>query len=456
MARFFCRGCQLKQMLKQLLDIDWSQPPISFIYTLLIGLVGVGIYVQSYPSWLEQIVPILFFTVLNALAECLHVRLPHANGYVSVGFAICLASLLDLGPANTVFVASVGVVLANVFHAKLPLDAVVFNGGQMAITIYVTGIAWQALGGRMDQLLSSVGVLALVAAVAVYAIMNVTLVTISIALASRKEITRTWLSSIHLFIPNYIALGLLGILAAEIYRGSLGMTGVLLMWIPFLFARYSFQQYWAVQQAHLKTVEALAVALDARDANTLGHSERVATYARAMAIRMNLTDEQVDKVYYAGILHDIGKIGISDLVLNKKGRLNADEFDVIKKHPEVGANMVCSIGFLEDVAEIIRYHHKWFDGSGYPADVTTEQIPLGSRIIAVADAFDAMTCDRVYRSRLSAETALQRLENGSGSQFDGQVVQVFKEVWRLDFSNGEMAPETWLKMHPSSMVAPVC
>ncbi len=393
-------------------------------------------YYLSYQAWLIRPGPVLFFTVLAMVAECLHVRLPHVNGYVSVGFAICLAALLSLGVPETVFVASIGTAVANLFHAFLPLDAVIFNAGQMAVTVYAAGMVWQMLGGQPGTALTWSNILPLLAAVAVYAVVNVTLVTVGISLALRKRVLRTWLSSIKWVVPNYVILGLLGVLAAGIYGGSLGMLGVLLMWLPFLFARYSFQQYWAIREAHLKTVEALAAALDARDPRTLGHSERVAAYARAVAVKLNLPDEEVEKVHFAGLLHDIGKIGISDFVLNKNGKLTNDEFSVIRKHPEMGADMVRSIGFLKDVSDIIRYHHERVDGSGYPVKLTGAHMPLGSRLIAVADAYDAMTSDRVYRDKMTPAEAVRQLVEGKGTQFDPEVVDTFLQIWHDELQEG--------------------
>ena len=195
-------------------------------------------------------------------------------------------------------------------------------------------------------------------------------------------------------MPNYIALGSLGFLIAVLYL-NIGVYGVLLLWVPLLLARYSFQQYIDIRAAHLETIQALALALDAKDPYTRGHSERVAEYAAEIAVQMKLPDSEVEMLRYAGVLHDIGKIGISDTVLNKVGKLTDAEFELIQAHTTIGAHVVKPVGFLRGVSQVIRHHHERYDGRGYPDGLKGEEIPLGARIMAVADAFDAMTYDRV-------------------------------------------------------------
>lgn len=424
-----------------LYGIDWKQPLISFAYTILIVAAAFWIYRLSMPIVQANQYAVIFFAGLVAAAECMHVRLPHANGFVSVGSAICLAAVVCLGPANAAVASSLGIAAANIFVAAIPLDAALFNAGQLAITSYVSGLVLTVAGGVPGApIIIPRDLLPLLLAMASYTFLNTTLVTIGIALAARKPIWKTWLASMRWTVPNYIGLGPLGLLAAVIYHSSLQMYGILLLWIPLLFARYSFQQYWEIRRAHIKTIEALAVALDARDPYTSGHSERVSHYAGTMAAHAKLPDTEVEQIRFAGILHDIGKIGISDFILNKKGALDAEEYALIQSHPGIGADMIKNIGFLDQVGVYIRHHHERYDGTGYPDKLQGDQIPLGARIIGVADAFDAMTCDRVYRPGMSPEEAISRLKSGRGTQFDAEMVDCFIEVWETVFDNGRQAP----------------
>lgn len=174
-----------------------------------------------------------------------------------------------------------------------------------------------------------------------------------------------------------------------------------------------------------ETIYAFAEAIGARDGYTMGHSEKVAEYARLIAEKMELDEKTVDMAYLCGIVHDVGKIGIPEAVLNKKGPLNREEYELIMGHSRMGANILSHISWLEEIVPVIEAHHERYNGSGYPTGLRGDQIPLLGRILAVADSFDAMTTDRSYRKAYSLERALEELKNNAGSQFDPLVVEIF-------------------------------
>src|SRR5829696_4286969 len=184
-------------------------------------------------------------------------------------------------------------------------------------------------------------------------------------------------------------------------------------------------------QLQLATVIALAEALDIRDTGTGQHSHTVGRYAELMARELGLEEEHVERVRIAGVLHDIGKIGISDVVLSKPGPLDADEWQEMYTHPEIAARLLSRPEF-DDLRAWILAHHERPDGAGYPYGLRGEDIPLEARIVAVADAYEAMTADRVYRPSLGAETARTELKAGSGSQFDAEVVSAFVRALDAD------------------------
>jgi putative nucleotidyltransferase with HDIG domain len=177
-------------------------------------------------------------------------------------------------------------------------------------------------------------------------------------------------------------------------------------------------------QLQLATVIALAEALDIRDTGTGQHSHTVGRYSELMARELGLEEEHVERVRLAGVLHDIGKIGVSDRVLSKPGPLDADEWQEMYTHPEIAARLLSRPEF-DDLRAWILAHHERPDGAGYPYGLSGDEIPLEARILAVADAYEAMTADRVYRPSLGAETARAELKAGAGSQFDAQVVSAF-------------------------------
>jgi len=186
--------------------------------------------------------------------------------------------------------------------------------------------------------------------------------------------------------------------------------------------------YQKIQDSYFEIVKALAQAIEAKDPYTHGHSARVMEYAVQIAQKLGLPEEEIESLRYAAILHDIGKIGVRGIVLNNPNGLTGEEYDEIKKHPLVGEGIIKPIELLQPIRPLIRHHHEWYNGKGYPDGLSGENIPLGARILAVADAYDAMKSDRPYRRALTEETAIQELKRGNRTQFDPQVVEVFLEI----------------------------
>lgn len=180
-----------------------------------------------------------------------------------------------------------------------------------------------------------------------------------------------------------------------------------------------------LEQAHFNTIQALAEALETKDIYTRHHSERTVSHALMISDELSLSSQDREYIRYAAILHDIGKIGIPEVILNKPTRLSSDEYQLMKKHPVMGAEIVKQVEFLAPVVPLVRHDHERWDGEGYPDQLRGEQIPLGARIVALVDAYDAMTTDRVYRKAPGKAFAVEELKKCSGSQFDPLVVEVF-------------------------------
>ncbi len=183
-----------------------------------------------------------------------------------------------------------------------------------------------------------------------------------------------------------------------------------------------------LKETYIATLKALAEATDARDSYTQGHSERVAKYAVLIAKEMLLAERQIYYLEQAALLHDIGKIAVPDTVLHKTSSLNEEEWVIMKKHPEYSQRIISNLNFLSETIPTILYHHKRFDHKGYPFGKLEGEIPVTAGILAVADAFDAMTSDRPYRNKLSLEQALEELEKCAGTQFDPCVVTALKNL----------------------------
>jgi putative nucleotidyltransferase with HDIG domain len=183
-----------------------------------------------------------------------------------------------------------------------------------------------------------------------------------------------------------------------------------------------------LEKTHFETIMAFSEALEARDQYTAGHSRRVMEYSRNIGQRMRLDKQDIEDLKRSALLHDIGKIGIPDVVLKKQTKLTDEEYAIIKSHPETGAAILKHIKALKDLVPAVYYHHERFDGNGYPQGARGKEIPLHARIIAIADTFDAMTSSRAYRKALSFRTALSELERNKGIQFDPDIANVFIEI----------------------------
>jgi putative nucleotidyltransferase with HDIG domain len=210
--------------------------------------------------------------------------------------------------------------------------------------------------------------------------------------------------------------------------------------------------YHNLLNVYLETIRSLAAAIDAKDSYTHGHSRRVTDLSVGLAMQMSLAKTEVDTIRHASLLHDVGKIGISEQILLKPGRLTDEEFETIKSHPHIGAGILNSIEFLKNVCEIIKHHHERYDGRGYPDGLAGSEIPLGSRIICVADSFDAITSQRPYRRPLTFQEAVDEVVRCSGSQFDPEIVDAFLKLRKSKFCppwlRGEVLDMTLADKYP--------
>ena len=192
----------------------------------------------------------------------------------------------------------------------------------------------------------------------------------------------------------------------------------------------------ALDAVGLATVEAFAIAVDAKDAYTQGHSQRVSTYSEAIGRAMGLPEIEVQHLRLAGLLHDVGKIGVPDAILTKLGALTDSEYAVLQQHTAMGHRMVLAVPPLRNIAGAARHHHERWDGAGYPDGITADEIPRDAAIVMVADSFDAMTSSRMYQPALRLSEARRRVREGSGTQFDPRVVEAFERA----FEQGTLRP----------------
>jgi response regulator RpfG family c-di-GMP phosphodiesterase len=192
------------------------------------------------------------------------------------------------------------------------------------------------------------------------------------------------------------------------------------------------EKHRTLQKLYINTVEAIVRAIEAKDAYTVGHSKRVSKYCRRIAIKLGIDSDNLQDMEIAGLLHDVGKIGISDTILGKPSKLTIEEYETIKEHPMISLKIIEPIHEFKKVKEYVKYHHEKYDGTGYPDGLKGEDIPLGARILSVADAFDTMWIGRHYHASWDLETVVKEFQKNRGTQFDPKVVDIFVELLRED------------------------
>jgi putative nucleotidyltransferase with HDIG domain len=242
-----------------------------------------------------------------------------------------------------------------------------------------------------------------------------------------------WAQDVSGVAANLIGLAPLAWLMAQIFQlpNGVGWWATPLFVVPLFTTRLAYARYVETRELFEQTIEALAKAVDARDKYTRNHSSRVSFIAEAMSRVMRISEQEIEKIRWAGLLHDVGKIGIRDSILLKEGPLDKGERILMNQHPTIGAEIVAPATQLADEAPLIKAHHEWFNGSGYPDGVEALDIPLGARILTIADAYEAMTSSRPYRKvALTHEQAVDQLEKFTGIQFDPEIVPILVNLDR--------------------------
>lgn len=402
-----------------------------YYYPVLTGvnILGLAVMVLLRPDFTaHSLAGLLMFAVMTLIAEASPTVLPNGQETVSVGFALVLAGILLFGPRVGIWLAAIGTISPVELTGKVRFERFLFNRAQLALSAAAAGYLYVAFGGHPGQVNLARDIVALVSCGLGYMIVNSILVVAAICVITEQDVREVWLSQRKMLASaNYLVLVPLAILIAMVYAG-VGPMGVILFVLPLLVARFALQRYVDTERLLIGTINALVRAIEARDEYTSGHSERVKVYASATAKEMGLPPETVRMIEYLASLHDIGKIGIRDQILGKDGPLTAEEYAEIKQHPTMGATILSQIEAFGNNVDMIKHHHEHYDGTGYPTGLSGDAIPLGARIIAVCDAYDAMTSHRPYRRAKTPAEALLELQRCAGSQFDPQVVKAFSRI----------------------------
>lgn len=311
-----------------------------------------------------------------------------------------------------------------------------FNTGMFALSAYLSGTAFLLLGGHAGtpQASSFPGIIGPFAgADLVHVVVNFSLVR-GVLWLTREPGAGSRIGLDFKLLLTDLGYGAFGLLTASLWQ-VLGPFAPVLVLIPLLVARWAVAQFAAQQRAYEATVSAFCQAVETKDLYTRGHSERVSRGAVLIAQEIGMRDERVEAIRFAGMLHDVGKLGVPTSVLQKAGSLSDDEFAAIQLHPMRGLDIVREIGFLDEALAGIMHHHERIDGKGYPMGLAGDEIPEFARVLAVADAFDAMTSTRSYRGARPVPEGIAELRKWAGRQFDPAFVDAFvtaieREGWR--------------------------
>jgi putative nucleotidyltransferase with HDIG domain len=420
----------------------FSRAAKAYIATVI--LTGIG--ATGYSSYDLYVHPVsnrwLVLAALTLLTGTFTVKVPSVAARISVSEAFVFASVLLFGPSvGTVIVALDCAVMAIWMHSdsRSPIRTL-FNVSAVALAIWVASNAFfMLIGGAAGSLASlTLSQLAwpLFVFAGVYFLLNSWLIAFALAAERDQNAWLLWTQNFPWLSLNYFGgASVAALLVAYTRSVDIGALGIIipLLVISYLTYRTSLgrvedakRHVEQVNVLYMSTIEALAMAVDAKDQITHGHIRRVQVYAVDLARHLGVEDEnQIKAIEAAALLHDMGKLAIPEHILNKPGKLTAGEFDKMKRHADIGADLLSEIPFPYPVVPIVRHHHENWDGTGYPNKVAGTDIPLGARILSVVDCFDALTSDRPYRPRLSVDEAFGILRERSGSMYDPLVVDAF-------------------------------
>jgi putative nucleotidyltransferase with HDIG domain len=372
---------------------------------------------------------LLFWIGLTLIASVFPIKLP-AGISVSVGSAPVLATMVLGGPVAAGLVAIFGTFDTREVRLRVPWYGTLSNHAQIAAPALLSGIVYVEIirvAGRAHITGGFASFAAVVAAGVLYNALNNFLAAVIVSARSGLSLGTVWSQDVRIIASNVVALVPIGWLMAQVFQlpDGVGWWATAMFMVPLFTTRLAYARYVETRELFEQTIGALANAVDARDRYTRGHSQRVSHISEAMCRVMGLGEPEIEKIKWAGLLHDIGKIGIRDNVLLKPGPLDREERILMNQHPSIGAEIVAPAQQLSPEAPLIRAHHEWFNGSGYPDGQEALDIPLGARILTIADAYEAMTSSRPYRKTpLTHEQAVGELEKFTGIQFDPDIVPV--------------------------------
>ncbi|PWU01185.1 MAG: hypothetical protein C5B51_23495 [Terriglobia bacterium] len=419
-------------------DTGKAMSSIAKLYIGLIITVGLICFMVAISGWsCAEPARYVSYLAIALLASVFKVHLPGITGTMSVNYVFILLGIMELSYSETILLGCAAIAMQTGWRAanRTRFVHLLFNWSSMANSV-TGGYLVYRFAGRYGLMLP----LAIAAAACVFFAINTVSVAGVVSLTERKALVRTWNECYFWSFPYYL-IGAAAAALVTLCNRRLGwQTSILILPVIYVFYR-SYRLYLgkleseklhAEQMAnlHLRTIEALALAIEAKDENTHGHIQRVQAYAVELGKLLDLPDAEMQALRAASILHDIGKLAVPEHIISKPGKLTPEEFDKMKIHPVVGAEILSRVEFPYPVVPIVRAHHEKWDGSGYPDGLRGDAIPMGARILSAVDCLDALASDRQYRRALPLEAAMAAVVEESGKSYDPLVVETLRQNYR--------------------------
>jgi len=373
-------------------------------------------------------------TFLYTICRCLPIYI-RDDYSIDMSFVCNLASLFCYGPVisaamiiiSTPFIiipTNTGEKTFTHFFNRPPIKTA-FNAANFVISVFISGVLYEKAGGVTGDLTLPHILLPAVVAIFTFFLLNCAILILLFSLNNQTSFFPALFKNLWEFLPNIAASAPIAYFIARILNMENGIYLVLFIMLPLLLARYSFVLYLDAKKNYYNMVKTLTAALEAKDKYTEGHSHRVEEYAEMIARKMHYHPSEIEDIKVAALLHDIGKIGIDEKILNKPGPLTPGEREAIMTHPQISASILKNVKLNDAVREAILHHHERYDGGGYPDHTKGDEIHLAVYIIGAADAYDAMTSNRPYCASMPVEQVAEILKEESGKQFHPKVVSAF-------------------------------
>ncbi len=419
------------------------------LYVLVVAALGAVSVAQAARTVRFDGVDLLMLAIFITLAAVTQ-RMPvflFRSSAISVSFAAVIASYVLYGTGVGVLVSLFQAVVNAFTPRRKPLVKATFNAGSLATSAFVAGEIFQLFAPQRGDIAATL--VAVAVSAAAYFLVNTSLTAGVIAISERQGFTSVWRTNYSWMPVNFLATAAQGA-ALALASQALGVFGVLVFTLPLAVAWYSFRLYMSkssevrqrnaelqnvnetlrrtndrLEESHLSVIGALIGALEAKENARAKSAAKTMAHAVAVAERLGLAEDQIAAVKLGALFHDIGTIGVPETVLRKPGALDEREWNEVKAHASIGANLLSNVPMLERVRPIVLSHHERYDGTGYPQGLREDQIPLAAQIISVADAYQAMTAERPYRAAMSSKDALRELRANAGTQFNPVVVEAF-------------------------------